>query len=859
MSSDKGSEIARRPKNQKHPLVYPYMNLDYEPIDLSALCNVGTTFAGPHAEKEFGSKTYHGLPFLVGGRKAKRKKCLIGFGGKEGLRKPLTISLGRKARYVIFAHALIESKIPEGEHPGFVAAHYVFNFKGKEQSRAPIRERFEIICIPELWGQLPFCAQNDHKDYLMPRYEGKWSDMGYRQFETLRGSAQVFVLWVWENPDPDCLIDSIIIEPGKRKFMIGAVTLGHLEEWPFPREGPQEVKISLPRLKDAQKPFNLEVEVDRGVSTFPFALPEKSAKEFLKDNRKGWGEAQNQKSSPAYVKITATPSAKVTVKDGSKELGKVNWGELKQKGRLKSKQVVLEVVGRGRNWVHTKVLDDQTGKPIPCRIHFRSPEGIPYQPCGFHDHVNSNLNTFFVDVGGDMRLGQITYAYIDGECQGWLPRGEVIVDVARGFEYDPIRTKVKMQAGQRELTLRLKRWTNMNQRRWFSGDPHVHTLGSQGGHREAQGEDLNVVNILATQLGHLFTNTEDIIGAPSVSNNGQTIVYVGLENRQHLMGHLSLLGIKKPIYPWCSDGPSEAELGGTLEVLMSHWADECHSQGGTVILPHMPNPNGEPAVMIATGRIDAVEFLSHLNYSHLEYYRYLNCGYRLPLVGGTDKMTSEVPVGICRTYAYIPPDQPFTYENWCQAIKAGRTFLSSGPMLDFSVNGVRAGDTLNLAGNGGTVEVEAVAEGIFPVHALQIIQGGKVVASTNESKGARRLSLKASLKIERHTWLAARCGGPNYTVTTHHDAWRRGIFAHTSPIYIAVGGDWWLFDRDTANYMLTLIDGGLAYIRKHTRQYPVSSVTHHHGHDDHLGFLEGPYHQARETIHRRMHQLGIPH
>ena len=32
-------------------------------------------------------------------------------------------------------------------------------------------------------------------------------------------------------------------------------------------------------------------------------------------------------------------------------------------------------------------------------------------------------------------------------------------------------------------------------------------------------------------------------------------------------------------------------------------------------------------------------------YGHLEYYRYLNCGYKLPLVGGTDKMSSDVPVG----------------------------------------------------------------------------------------------------------------------------------------------------------------------------------------------------------------------
>jgi len=54
----------------------------------------------------------------------------------------------------------------------------------------------------------------------------------------------------------------------------------------------------------------------------------------------------------------------------------------------------------------------------------------------------------------------------------------------------------------------------MNQKRWFSGDSHVHFLGERGAHREAQGEDLNVVNLLASQWGHLFTNTEDFIGGP---------------------------------------------------------------------------------------------------------------------------------------------------------------------------------------------------------------------------------------------------------------------------------------------------------------------------------------------------------
>ena len=140
-----------------------------------------------------------------------------------------------------------------------------------------------------------------------------------------------------------------------------------------------------------------------------------------------------------YASIAAMPSATVTVRQGGAELGRVRWGDVERDGRADAGQVSLELVDSGRNWVHVTVLDDETGRPVPCRVHFRSPEGIPYQPHGHHDHVNSNLDTWHIDIGGDLRLGQITYAYIDGTCQGWLPRGEVIVDVARGFEYEPLR------------------------------------------------------------------------------------------------------------------------------------------------------------------------------------------------------------------------------------------------------------------------------------------------------------------------------------------------------------------------------------------------------------------------------------
>ncbi|MBI3922330.1 MAG: CehA/McbA family metallohydrolase [Armatimonadetes bacterium] len=398
----------------------------------------------------------------------------------------------------------------------------------------------------------------------------------------------------------------------------------------------------------------------------------------------------------------------------------------------------------------------------------------------------------------------------------------------------------------------------MNEKGWYSGDSHVHFLSTQGSLTESQGEDLNVVNLLQSQWGSLFTNTEEFTGEPQVSRSGKHIVYASQENRQHILGHLTLWGLKRPVMPWCSDGPSEAELGGSLEVTLSHWADQCHAQGGTVIIPHLPNPNGEPATLIATGRADAVEMLVHADYNHIEYYRYLNCGYRLPLVGGTDKMSSDVPVGINRTYACIPDGEEFDYDNWCKAVRGGRTFLSSGPMIHLSVDGHEIGDTVQLPGS-GPVEVEAWAESIFPLHSLEIVQQGRVVASTGDAQGTRKLALREKVKVEGHTWLAARCGGPGYRPVQHHDSWRRGIFAHTSPIYISCGGEWWLFDEQVAQYMLTLIDGSLTYLREMSPRHESGTVTHHHGEEDHAAFLERPFLEAQQAIHQRMHRLGIAH
>jgi hypothetical protein len=134
------------------------------------------------------------------------------------------------------------------------------------------------------------------------------------------------------------------------------------------------------------------------------------------------------------------------------------------------------------------------------------------------------------------------------------------------------------------------------------------------------------------------------------------------------------------------------------------------------------------------------------------------------------------------------------------------------------------------------------------------------VAETAGSTNATQLTLKTRLKIEGDSWLAARCGGADYfNGRRHHDSWQRGMMAHTSPIYITTGDDYQLFNLDTANYMLTLMEGNLSYIRHLSPQHRPEATTYPHGQADHQAYLSRPFLEAKTAIHQRLHALGIAH
>jgi hypothetical protein len=403
------------------------------------------------------------------------------------------------------------------------------------------------------------------------------------------------------------------------------------------------------------------------------------------------------------------------------------------------------------------------------------------------------------------------------------------------------------------LTFELTRELDWRERGWVTADTHVHFLSPQTALLEGAAEGVNVVNLLASQWGEMFSNVGDFdgtttLGARDFGGDGEFLVRVGTENRMQVLGHISLLGYAGPmIHPLCTGGPAESAIGDPQEVAMAEWAERCLAQGGLVVMPHAPNPQCERAADIVLGLVDAIELMTFnphdaqlTPFGLVDWYRHLNLGHHLPLVGGSDKMSAASLLGGVRAYAHLG-EREFGYDAWMAAVRAGNTFATVGPLVEFAVEGRPAGSRLNLPPGGGTVEVTwRVASVAVPIERVEVIAGGAVVEEITVG-GSRSAGGRAAVRLDRSTWLALRVRG-SYRQ-------RPGdIAAHTSAIIVEVGGAP-VFSPSDGLAILAQIEGSLAFVDTLAPRPAEARFRQ----------LRSTLEAAHARLHRRLHEAGAAH
>jgi hypothetical protein len=184
----------------------------------------------------------------------------------------------------------------------------------------------------------------------------------------------------------------------------------------------------------------------------------------------------------------------------------------------------------------------------------------------------------------------------------------------------------------------------------------------------------------------------------------------------------------------------------------------------------------EAPVAAALGKLDGFNLFDPfwMDPEYEIWYRLLNCGIALPASTGSDWFVCS------NNRVYVQTDGGFSYDNWIDGMKAGRTFITNGPALFLRVNSHEPGATLDVR-PGEPVEVEVTLNGHTRVDRVQVILNGEVVRAWEFPEGITQGTFRDRIVVPSDGWLCAR-------VYSHErDSFLQEIYAHTSPVYFRTG------------------------------------------------------------------------
>ncbi len=167
------------------------------------------------------------------------------------------------------------------------------------------------------------------------------------------------------------------------------------------------------------------------------------------------------------------------------------------------------------------------------------------------------------------------------------------------------------------------------------------------------------------------------------------------------------------------------------------------------------------------------------------YYRVLNCGLKCAASSGSDSRMDVLRHAVSGGgKVYVKSDGALTYPEWVAAYKAGRTFVTNGPMLFLQVNGKEPGAELRLSGP-SEVQVSARASSQVPMDGIELIVNGEIAGRERASRDGKQAEIVKKIHLSQSSWIAARVSGEGHRLVVNDPK----LFAHTSPVYCYIGGE----------------------------------------------------------------------
>ena len=462
--------------------------------------------------------------------------------------------------------------------------------------------------------------------------------------------------------------------------------------------------------------------------------------------------------------------------------------------------------------LHLTVLDADSGQPTPARVELLDKQGEAYVArdalpvdgdCELYygNAPQEDLSGWTLERAVALLKKKVqnpytgtTQFYSVGKSVISLAPGTYKLKVFKGVEYKIQARKIDVRPGKiTQLTVNMSRWINMPEQGWYSADDHIHIARPVKEldpfiSKMMQAEDLHVGNLLQMGLSIRFNRTPQYAHGPdSIYQEGNYILATGQENpRTDFRGHTIILGASSPIhfpknYLIYRLFFEEARRQGALSGYAHFGGDEVGGNFGLGIdLPH--------------GLVSFIEVLQWNRGIYNFWYDVLNAGFRMTPTAGTDYPCARANIP-GRERFYTKVEGPFTYKNWLEGVRKGHTFVTTGPILEFRVNGKGMGEEVKLSQR-GSVQLEGRVR-FDPtwddVEHLEVIENGQLLRSFPRKVGAAEIRFQFEHDVRESSWLAIRAYGNKLgeidPMRNHIQGTRRHTSeAHSAPVYLTLKG-----------------------------------------------------------------------
>jgi hypothetical protein len=463
--------------------------------------------------------------------------------------------------------------------------------------------------------------------------------------------------------------------------------------------------------------------------------------------------------------------------------------------------------------VQLTVTEPGVASPLPCRVHLKDATGKAILPEGF-----PCFRTHFV-CPGEARLN--------------LPAGDYTVAIERGHEYTAADATWRVNdSGAQSFRYELKRITDLGREGWWGGDIHVHRPLADI-ELLMRADDLHIAPVItwwnnknlwatppppASLLVRFDGNRFYQLMAGEDERGGGALLYFGLEtplaitnqDQEYRSPMVFLLeakqrgawvDVEKPFWydvpVWLASGKVDS-IGIANNHMLRHMVIETEAWGRARDVKRYPAPHGNGL------------------WTQDIYYHILNTGLRIPPSAGSASGVIHNPVGYNRVYVHL--DGELGYEAWWAGLRAGRSFVSNGPLLRVKASGHWPGHVFRAsAGKDVDVAFDVQLDGRDSIDRIEIIRNGAIAKTVTSTEWLRTRSL-GTMRVNESGWFLVR------VIADVADTFR---FASTAPFYVEIGNGPPRISRTSAQFFLDWVRERAAKINLPDAQHQAEVLEFH--------------------------------